>query len=783
MDKEKLKKSFSHAALFLVFFSPVLAYLEIVFHGGNTLLFEDGLLQTFPFRAFMHNAFVNGFSPQWVPNSAFGFSLLAEGQNGICFPVTQIVYRLFSAETGWIVELLLLQLVSFSLCFAFLRHLKIKRIGSLFGAALYTFCDTAYIQSVLPSLSWNYALLPGIFLLCDNFVKGKSFYFVNLIFVFSLVFLIGHPVMIIYMGIVIFIYLVFLMTGSWSEQKDMRKIGRLSLILLGCIIATVIIASPQLLPMLQLYKFSARSAGPMESLDFLQNTLHVLPSWFPGSLFPVPILLGGVEFYANSIRFPIFALFLALVGLFTDASGRYRNFFFFLFVFSVLVSLGPYVGLWKVLHSPPILRYFRYPCRWVFFLPICLSYFCACGVEYMLSQPIVSSAASFFKKLRYVILAAAAVCAVYFIHNRHRFKQQLLKALEQSEFISIILIICAVGMIIAIFYSLRKDTIRNGTILGIVLTIISLSASLAFKIMDPMVIRSLETISWNTNRIPDKPQLYRTTATLSPWDLWTQNNIKSLCHFISNLPVLYGTLSTNYYFSFFPYWSANMSSWCNDALKGVSNKQIYLELCASNKLLIPEGLSYAEAAVPLESYKGKAYKEIKEYKNRGAIPRVSVVYSCRVLPDEDKLVAFMESPHFHPRRELAVFKRDAGAWNLGTDLHEQAVSSIAPEAKIVDERPDRIEIKLEPTPSRAAFLVLSDTYYPGWRALVDGVETKVLRVNYAFRGIKLPEGAKRVFFFFDPLIPDAVLPIPTCLLLAFGAAICIRYFFRHRVRK
>ena len=93
--KNKQKLIF-HIALFVVFFSPAFAYLTITFNSGNTLLFEDGLLQSFPFRFFIHNAFKQDFSPQWVPYSGYGFSLLAEGQSGICFPATQIIYFLFN---------------------------------------------------------------------------------------------------------------------------------------------------------------------------------------------------------------------------------------------------------------------------------------------------------------------------------------------------------------------------------------------------------------------------------------------------------------------------------------------------------------------------------------------------------------------------------------------------------------------------------------------------------------------------------------------------------------
>jgi len=99
-----------------------------------------------------------------------------------------------------------------------------------------------------------------------------------------------------------------------------------------------------------------------------------------------------------------------------------------------------------------------------------------------------------------------------------------------------------------------------------------------------------------------------------------------------------------------------------------------------------------------------------------------------------------------------------------------------PMATIVAEKPDRIEIVLEQAAPIGAFLILNDTYHPGWRARVDGVEKEVIRANYAFRGIKLPEGAKHVVFFFDPMIPDAALPLPTVLLAVLGVIL----YYRHR---
>lgn len=61
------------------------------------------------------------------------------------------------------------------------------------------------------------------------------------------------------------------------------------------------------------------------------------------------------------------------------------------------------------------------------------------------------------------------------------------------------------------------------------------------------------------------------------------------------------------------------------------------------------------------------------------------------------------------------------------------------------------EMKIKYEVSRSAFLYLSDTYYPGWRAYVDGRETKIYRANLAFRAIEVPGGKHTVVFKYVPM--------------------------------
>jgi uncharacterized membrane protein YfhO len=47
-------------------------------------------------------------------------------------------------------------------------------------------------------------------------------------------------------------------------------------------------------------------------------------------------------------------------------------------------------------------------------------------------------------------------------------------------------------------------------------------------------------------------------------------------------------------------------------------------------------------------------------------------------------------------------------------------------------------------------LVLSEIYYPGWVAYIDGVRARVQRANWNLRTVPMPAGTHRVLVRFEP---------------------------------
>jgi hypothetical protein len=92
----------------------------------------------------------------------------------------------------------------------------------------------------------------------------------------------------------------------------------------------------------------------------------------------------------------------------------------------------------------------------------------------------------------------------------------------------------------------------------------------------------------------------------------------------------------------------------------------------------------------------------------------------------------------------------------------------APEAKVLNWQMGRESITAEVESPGPALLVAAQSFYPGWRALVDGTEARIWRANYCFQAVQVPGGRHTIRFVYRErtLLPGLVL---SCLgLVAAG---------------
>ncbi len=125
------------------------------------------------------------------------------------------------------------------------------------------------------------------------------------------------------------------------------------------------------------------------------------------------------------------------------------------------------------------------------------------------------------------------------------------------------------------------------------------------------------------------------------------------------------------------------------------------------------------------------------YENPETLPRFFLVKRLRSAADMNAALAVIREPGFDPGRVAAV-----EGWRDG----ELATGDV----KVVVYQPRRVV--LETNATGPAFLVTSETHYPGWRVFVDRRPQRIVMTNAAFRGLPVPPGRHRIEMRFEPAI-------------------------------
>jgi hypothetical protein len=105
-------------------------------------------------------------------------------------------------------------------------------------------------------------------------------------------------------------------------------------------------------------------------------------------------------------------------------------------------------------------------------------------------------------------------------------------------------------------------------------------------------------------------------------------------------------------------------------------------------------------------------------------------------------------PRFDPRQ--------AALFDSTPDIAGVQVTTLPPPspitARVTSFAPGRITVELDRAATAGSALVVSENFYPGWTARVDGSAAPVGRADYTFIGVSLPAGGRRVELSFrDPL--------------------------------
>jgi hypothetical protein len=156
----------------------------------------------------------------------------------------------------------------------------------------------------------------------------------------------------------------------------------------------------------------------------------------------------------------------------------------------------------------------------------------------------------------------------------------------------------------------------------------------------------------------------------------------------------------------------------------------------------------------LDGLPGKREELLKEntvklYRNRNFLPRAWLVKDFQVL-EAQAILGTLGTNGFHPGKSVLLEEEPtwlAESFPQGQGREERGCSEN--KVEFVSESNNRLRLRVQA--AEKSLLVLSDTYFPGWKAFINGKETKIYRANYAFRAVPLKAGPQEVEFAYDPI--------------------------------
>jgi hypothetical protein len=155
--------------------------------------------------------------------------------------------------------------------------------------------------------------------------------------------------------------------------------------------------------------------------------------------------------------------------------------------------------------------------------------------------------------------------------------------------------------------------------------------------------------------------------------------------------------------------------------------------------------------------------DIAIYENPSAYPRAFVVPEAVVVSDGNAALSQLRDGPLDPRRQVVIEDQPT----IGTGPFAATPPN---SAAIVAEGSSRVDVQA--SAPGGGFLVLTDAYYPGWRAYVDGDEVPILRADYLFRAVAIGPGDHAISFIFAPPSIEKGAELSAIgLLIAVGATL------------
>lgn len=743
----------------------------------------DSVAYFYPSRTLLGRALKSGEIPLWNPYQMCGAPFLADYQSAVLYPPNWL-FAILPADRAFGLLAFLHLFAAGAFTYVFLRGLGLGRMASTFGGVAFMLSGFAITWLELPVFLSTAIWLPlALHFSHAAYETRAGRYAVVAGVAVGLSMLGGHPQIAFYCLLALGMYWVYLSAMGWRKTSVFRMI-----VLAGLTFGIgFALAAPQLYPAMELAQFSHRGGAVPTMQGYAAYSSLAMP-WRNIVTFSMPYFFGNpmkgsyTEFAEYCGYIGILPLLLIIPALGRKARARRHVWFFCgLAALALLMALG--TGINRAFYFwAPGFAHSGSPSRALFLFMFSVAILGAMGLDRVLGEAGDRKPTWLLAGLgtSFVFVLAGSITFVYLILSRisGEFTQGEMFAAVSSE-ISGFVVCLLLGMLALILTVAGKVSREVGGAL-----VIGLLAA------DLLVFG----VGYNPTCKPS--ELFARTPTI---DLITKdsgygrimplNEAWSLSEFPKsilppNSATAYGMFDVQGYDSLYPVrYKALLDAVAGRDSCPRENGNMVFAGNPQSPVYDLLGVRWIISRNPMPSAR-KISDGCYVYKNEDAMPRAFLAHNIE-FATEDEMLGRVTGGETNLRTVALVDANDEEHLNPWTvDLENAATTPISV---------DKVDIKsyscnkvvVDVAAAQAGVLVLTDQYFPGWKARVDGNTKEVGQVDYAFRGVAVPAGKHKVEFTYFPESFDKGLRLmKVALVLIAGVAfyVILRFFEDRKVR-
>jgi hypothetical protein len=686
----------------------------------------DGVNQVMPWFQFQAIEWHSFRIPAWDPYEWIGQPLFGQGQPGAAYPFNWLLFlmpmsmaHIAMAALNW--YMVLIRYAGALACYALCRDLRCSRAGSVLGASVFALggfvANTGWPQWVNGAV---WAPLAFLFLL--RVERGERPVANSILSGFFLGFawLSGHHQAPLYTGLAA--------TAVWIGMALRGKrldLGVVRLAALSLIIA-VMASAFQTFPMAEYLSRSVRWIGmpdPIRASETVPYQVHEQYSLKPAQLPSIFLPVSGTP---SNPFIGVAAFSFAVLGVICAWRERHTAWLAALAAAAILFAQGPNGLLHGIFYSlAPFVDKAREPGAAVAVFAVCVAPLAALGFDRVLGAHGGAEALA-ANWPRRGALALAGFGALFLVRTF---------LFTDNQWIVPAVLALAVAALIT---ARRAGAIsaRAGSILAILLVLYELS-SVANAWLVPY--------GPNSERTPLLNNLGK-HGDIARF-LLDRGDAGRIEYHESDIPYNFGDW----------YGLPTFEAYTASVLKNLWQHQIFR----------PEvrdilGIRYSIAKQPERPGQRLLFtgqSGLSVYENPSAFPRVWTVHEEMPVADAQAAREMLASAAFDARKQ--VFFAGSEAPQLSPCADDSG-----DEVRLSSYRPNHVAIAA--TLACPGLVILSDAFYPGWRATVDGQPVKIQEADGVFRGVAAPAGEHRIEMRYRPasVIGGAALSLLAALIAA-----------------